>query len=272
MHLARLFGVFGTLVIAAAAQQPASQRPAAPPPAAAPAGVAGSGKPAPAEFPYVAAPVPVAAPRVGTYNYKAKLKNRDGDTDVQITASVEEAPEAWKILDTVVTVAGKTTIDTLLDRRTLTVRRSYMHRSGMNVIMDFKDGKVEGQYASRAGAHRIHGETQPLLAATAANGYVAGCLPLAEGYHASYSGFDSINQRQTFVELKVQGSERVTGPAGTFDTYRVEEVFSDSPQQAKENRQKTTLWVDKGTRIPVKVETVMGSEPGAMRLTSELVP
>ena len=100
-----------------------------------------------------------------------------------------------------------------------------MRRSGMNVVMEFKDGKVEGQLSSRAGAHPVHGETQPLLAATAATDRRPPAFLLAEGYRANYSGFDSIDQRQMLVELQVRGSERVTGPAGTFDTYKTKEAF-----------------------------------------------
>jgi hypothetical protein len=272
MHLARILGIFGLFTLAAAAQVPAADSQAGAAPGGAAAQTQGSAArqvtvkpPADRQLP-PHPPLPAWAPHVGTYNYTARLKNNSGESDVQMTTSILEAPDAWKIVDTVVTVAGKTTFTALLDRRTLTVRRSSMRRSGMAVEMEFKDGKVEGQYASRAGAHPIHGETEPLLAGSAGNGHILACLPLAEGYRVSYPSFDTINQKSVLMELQVQGSEQVTGPAGTFDAYKVE--ISSIPA-----RQETTLWVDKATRIPVKAVTqVTGSDPGAMTLTSELVP
>ncbi len=272
MHLARLLGIFGLFTLVAAAQVPAAdpQSGAVPGGAAAqaPGGAASQVKvkPPARRQPPLLPPLPAWAPQVGTYNYKAKLKNNSGDSDVRMTTSIQEAPDAWKIVDTVVTVAAKTTFTTILDRRTLTVRHNSMRRSGMAVEMEFKDGKVEGQYASRAGDHPIHGETPPLLAGSAGNGHIVACLPLAEGYRVSYASFDTINQRSMLMELQVQGSEQVTGPAGTFDAYKVE--ISSIPA-----KQETTLWVDKATRIPVKAVTqVTGSDPGGMTLTSELVP
>lgn len=267
MHLARLLGAIGFFTLAAAAAQaPAAQSPAG----AMPQGAASQAKVTPParRQPSLHPPLPAWAPHVGTYNYTARLKNNSGESDVQMTTSIQEAPDAWKIVDTVVTAAGKTTFTALLDQRALTVRQSSMRRSGMVVEMDFKDGKVEGRYASRAGAHPIHGETEPLLAGSAGNGHIVACLPLAAGYRVSYPSFDSINQKSTLMQLQVQGSEQVTGPAGTFDAYKVE-ISSIPPKE------ETTLWVDKATRIPVKAVTqvtVTGSDPGGMTLTSELVP
>jgi hypothetical protein len=264
MHLARFSAILGVLTLAAVAQQPAAQPPAggAPQGAVAPHKV----KPPARRFPPLIPPLPVAALHVGTYSYKARLKNRDGESDVRMISSIEDAPDGWKILDTVFTVAGKTTYTSLLDRRSLTVRRSFMYRSGMKVEMEFKDGKVEGEYASRAGSHQIHGETGPLLAGTAANGMIPACLPLDENYRVGYPSFDTINQRAMMAELQVLGSEQVIGPAGTFDTYKIE--IASVPAQ-----QTTTLWVEKSSRIPVKAVTVVsGTGASDVTLTSELMP
>ena len=274
MHLARLLGILGLFTVAAGAQAPAAPPPAGAVPggaaAQAPAGTASPRKvkPPPRRYPPLLPPLPASAPQVGTYNYKARLKNNSGESDVRMTTSIQDAPDAWKIVDTVVTAAVNTTFTTILDRRTLTVRHNSMRSSGTAVEMEFKDGKVEGQYSSRTGDHPIHGETPPLLAGSAGNGQMVACLPLAEGYRVSYASFDTINQRSMLMQLQVQGSEQVTVPAGTFDAYKVE--ISSIPA-----RQVTTLWVDKATRIPVKAVTevtVAGSDRAGMTLNSELIP
>jgi hypothetical protein len=65
-------------------------------------------------------------------------------------------------------------------------------------------------------------------------------------------------------EAKVVGREKVTVPAGTFDTYRVEVNSADGGSD------KRTVWVEKSTHSPVKTIAVMPSMGGAT-MTSELV-
>jgi len=104
----------------------------------------------------------------------------------------------------------------------------------------------------------------PLFADAAGQMESIACLPLAEGYTTTYRNLDVLKQKVKLQTLKVAGSESVTVPAGTFDTYRVE--ISDPDGLDKE-----TLWITKNTHTTVKLTAVLGSMGGAV-LTSELLP
>ncbi|HEY3767298.1 MAG TPA: hypothetical protein VGN44_01385 [Candidatus Angelobacter sp.] len=90
------------------------------------------------------------------------------------------------------------------------------------------------------------------------------CLPLAEGYSTTYRNFDVQKQKVQLMQLKVTGMEKVTVPAGTFDTYKLE-ITSDGDSD------KETLWVAKDTHKPVKESPILSSMGGAV-LTQELMP
>jgi outer membrane lipoprotein-sorting protein len=89
-----------------------------------------------------------------------------------------------------------------------------------------------------------------------------GCLPLAENYSLTYRNFDLQRQKVKLVRLAVSGSEKVTVPAGTFETFRLEVTAADGG-----SGDRATIWVDKASRQPVRASTV--SSGGAIA-TSEL--
>ena len=92
-----------------------------------------------------------------------------------------------------------------------------------------------------------------------------GCLPLAEGYSITFRNFDLQKQKPKIVQLKVAGTEAVTVPAGTFDTFKVELTPTDGGPD------KETLWIAKDSRTAVKISLVM-SQMGGATMTEELLP
>jgi len=67
------------------------------------------------------------------------------------------------------------------------------------------------------------------------------------------------------MHLTVTGSETVKVAAGSFDTFKVEVGPADG------GGGKTTLWVAKESRVPVKVSAVI-PEMGGATLNAELLP
>ena len=92
-----------------------------------------------------------------------------------------------------------------------------------------------------------------------------GCLPLAEGYSATFRNFSLQTQKVKLMEAKVAGVETVTVPAGKFETWKVEITSADGGSDH------ATLWVAKESRATVKMSAVMASAGGAP-MTAELMP
>ena len=66
------------------------------------------------------------------------------------------------------------------------------------------------------------------------------------------------------MQLKVAGTESVTVPAGTFDTFKVE-------VSAEGDAGKTTLWIAKESHNAVKIATTLPAMGGATMM-AELMP
>jgi hypothetical protein len=79
-----------------------------------------------------------------------------------------------------------------------------------------------------------------------------GYLPLADGYSTTFRYFQvdrlSIKPQESdeLIRLEVVGTERVTVPAGTFDTYKVELTWVDG------GLNKETVWIARDLRVPVR--------------------
>jgi hypothetical protein len=117
----------------------------------------------------------------------------------------------------------------------------------------------------------IQGQNKPidadmggrLFAEGAGSSHVIAALPLADGYTATYRNFDPQKMKVKLLQIKVEGAESVTVPAGTFDAYKVQLTSADG---GPENM---TIWVAKEARKPVKIAALMPQMGGAT-LTAEL--
>jgi hypothetical protein len=137
------------------------------------------------------------------------------------------------------------------------------------INLDFTGNKVTGAMKYVGGQEKpVAMDLDGPVFATSPD-VMIGCLPLADGYSTTFRTFDidrlPIKPRASnkLMQLKVVGMERVTVPAGLFDTYKVEVTSTDGASY------KETAWIAKDSCIPVKtsaVDELYGST------TTELVP
>jgi outer membrane lipoprotein-sorting protein len=88
--------------------------------------------------------------------------------------------------------------------------------------------------------------------------------PLAEGYAAGLKVFDIMGGRVKEMNARVTGAEKVTTPAGTYDTHVVE----IKPVEGGNEGMK--IWITKETRMIVKSETILPAAMGGGTVISEL--
>jgi hypothetical protein len=148
----------------------------------------------------------------------------------------------------------------------LIARKLSLKQGPLAVDLDFSGNKA-------AGTMSMNGQDKPvsvdLGGALFANGAGAkqavACLPLAEGYSATYRNYDALKQKVKLMQLNVSGVEKVTVPAGTFDAYKVDITSADGGDD------KETLWVARDSHKAVKESAVLASMGGAVP-TQELLP
>ncbi|MBV9742479.1 MAG: prolyl oligopeptidase family serine peptidase, partial [Acidobacteriia bacterium] len=211
------------------------------------------------------APQPVAMPQPGTYKYKASLALGGQQMSLNLSTTVKEDDGNWVVTDVAETPAGPANDIATLDKSSLVVRKREVKQGQTTVIsVDFTDAKATGTLNMGAGPMNVSINLDGALFADGPGGpEVIGCLPLAEGYSTTFRNLDLQKQKVRAVQLKVAGSEKVTVPAGTFDTYRVE-LSSDGDSD------KATIWIAKETRKAVKRSQVVAQMGGAT-MTAELM-
>jgi dipeptidyl aminopeptidase/acylaminoacyl peptidase len=211
--------------------------------------------------------VPKAAAELtpGTYKYKALLVVGGQTIPLTLSTTIKEENGAWNATDTVDTPNGQITDTTILEKGTLVLRKLTANQGPMAFKLAFDNNKASGTMSMNGDEKPVAADLGgPLFADAAGSDEVIGCLPLAEGYTATYRNFDLRKQKEKLLQLKVAGAESVTVPAGTFDTFKVEITSADGGSDHQ------TIWIAKDSRKPVKMAAVL-AEMGGATMTAELM-
>jgi dipeptidyl aminopeptidase/acylaminoacyl peptidase len=201
-----------------------------------------------------------------TYKYAATLAMGDQQMALKLSTAIEEAGGVLTASEEIDTPMGAMLDTVTLESDTLTLAKRHVQQGPMAIYLEFSSGKA-------VGTAEMNGEDQPIsvdldgpvFADGAGSSFAIGCLPLADGYSTAFRNFDVQKQKVKLMQLQVAGSESVTVPAGTFDAFKVELSSADGGPD------KSTVWIAKDTRTPVKISTFM-AEMGGATLTAELLP
>ena len=226
-----------------------------------------------------ALPKPAVGLTAGTWKYKDTDVVRD-DLTLHSTYSltVKDNGGAWTVTTLIEFPEGPVTNVSTLEKGTLILRKEswthFLHPDQpwkpVAINLDFNGNKVAGTMKY------VNGPDKPVAVDLGGPLFAEppgwmGCLPLADGYSTTFRYFDidrfalnpQVSNKIKLVQLKVVGMERVTVPAGTFDSYKVELTSTDGGSN------KETVWIAKDSRVPVKVYGV--NELYGV-ITTELVP
>ena len=213
----------------------------------------------------VGAPKPAFDLKPGTYKYDVKVALGSQQMSMKMSTAIKEDSGAWIATETAETPGGTATDVATIEKGTLIVRKRSAHQGPVAIDLDFAGDKVSGKMSMGGPERPVNVDLGgPLFADGPAEFLAVGCLPLADGYTTTYRNFDVQKAKPKLLQLTVAGSETVTTAAGKFDAFKVEVTSADG------GNDKTTLWIAKDTRIPVKISTVLAAMGGAT-MTSELV-
>jgi dipeptidyl aminopeptidase/acylaminoacyl peptidase len=207
-------------------------------------------------------PKPAAELTAGTTNYKASLELGGQTIPLTMKREVKEENGRWEVTETAMTPMGEIKDWTALEKGTLIPAERSVQQGPVSVKLAFKDGKATGTMSVNGQEKPVAVDLGGALYADGAGAHLTlAALPLNEGYATSYRNFDVQTQKMKPMQMKVTGAEKVTVPAGTFDSMKLE--------VSSEEGGKTTIWVDPATRQVVKSVAVIPQMNGAV-LTTEL--
>jgi len=218
----------------------------------------------PARVAAAAAPPATAVPLApGSWAYDVTLEAGSQRMEMAVTTTVEKIPGGFRVRDVVTTPQGDATDEVTLDPATLALRHRLGAQGPVTFEISVKELKVTGELKMGASAVPIAADLEgELFADGAGAAQVIATLPLAEGYETSFRIFELQTRTVQNIALAVAGAEKVTVPAGTFDTWK---VVLTSPEDGTE----THVFVDRTSRVVAKTWTKAPSMGGAV-ITSVL--
>jgi len=208
----------------------------------------------------VGVPKAAATLPIGAFNYLGQIQLGERKMEVKLKTDIRETEEGWAVSDLITLPMVEMSDASVLDKNDLTLLKRAVKQGPVTIETAFRDNRVQGKM------NMGNGQEQPIDAdvggALFADGagfqFVIAALPLAEGYSTTYRNFDLQQQKVKLLRLTVSGSEEITVPAGTFDAYRLEVSSADGGPE------KTTIWVSKEGRKPVKTSSVLPGMGGAV--------
>ena len=208
-------------------------------------------------------PKPAVAPRTGTWNYRTQANTGEQqklNSAGTYSTTVKDEGGAWTVTVAMEFPEGQVTGVRTLDKSTLILRkesfRHFVHPDQrwkvVAINLDFTGKKVTGISTNANGEDKaiVVDLTGPVFADVTGSMVTIGCLPLADGYSTTVRDWDTLGLKERLWQLKVTGTERVTVPAGTFDSYKVELTANDGAGD------KETAWIAKDSRMPVKIDAI----------------
>jgi dipeptidyl aminopeptidase/acylaminoacyl peptidase len=212
----------------------------------------------------VGVPKPTSDLKPGTWKYKAKIAAGGQEIPLSMVSTIKEEGGGWTAVNTLQGPMGEIQDSSLMEKGTLLVRKVDIKQGPANISLAFTDSKATGNINMGGQDSKVSVDLGgPLFADFSGSMHAIACLPLAEGYAATFRNFDVRKQKEKLMQLKVVGVESVTVPAGTFDSFKVEITSADG------GNDKETLWIAKDPRKPVKLSAVL-AEMGGATLTQEL--
>jgi dipeptidyl aminopeptidase/acylaminoacyl peptidase len=214
----------------------------------------------------VGLPKPAVDLQPGTYKYKAKISMGGQEMAMDMSTTIKEDNGKWLATGTMQSAMGEASDVSTIEKGTLVVNKRTIKQGPATIDVTFAGNKATGNLNLNGQDRPISADLGgPVFADAAASELTIGALPLAEGYATTFRNFDVRKQKEKLLQLKVVGSESVTVPAGTFDTYKVELNSADG------GGDKQTLWIAKDSRKPVKMTATL-AEMGGATITQEMVP
>lgn len=202
----------------------------------------------------------------GTASYKQSIEARGQRIDATTTVVLSRTADGWLSVETTITAMGNVTDSLWLSNATLAPTKRVVHQGPARIEINARGDSIVGLID--AGPQKL-----PIAVKTTAPVYMEASgfnaalttLPLAAGYSANVRLFDVMGGAAAEHTIKVVGSESVTVPAGTFDTFKIETQPADGSGTSDK------YWITKSapTRV-VKAEQALPAQMGGGKVVVEL--
>ncbi len=211
----------------------------------------------------VGAPKPEMDLVAGTSAYQATIAMGPQNMAMSINRVIKDDGGVWVITESAKMPMGEATDEAVVEKGSLLVKKRTIRQGPVAIDLVFDDAKATGKMSMGGQERPVSVDLGgPLFADGAGANDVLARLPLAAGYSATFRNLDVQKQKVGLKQIKVVGSESITVPAGTFETWKAEVSSAEGEPGV------TTLWIDTRSRRVVKI---LSTRPQGT-ITAELQP
>jgi dipeptidyl aminopeptidase/acylaminoacyl peptidase len=209
-------------------------------------------------------PQPVCDLRPGIHRYRATLDLGGQRMSLEVASTIEDNGETWSAKNVMETPMGPVIDAAKIEKRTLVARERQVAQGPLSIDLTYDGSRAQGTLAVNGEPKSVNIQLDgPIFADSAGAMESLAALPLVLGYKTAFWNLDLARQKPKLMQLLVAAEERVTVPAGSFDTARIEVEPADG------SAGKLTVWIAQPERKAVKYQAVLAEMGGAV-LTAEL--
>lgn len=184
----------------------------------------------------------------GTANYKVRLEAAGQVVMMDLIRTTKAVNGTWVVTETSGTPGHQQMDESTVEKKTLIIRKRVFRAEGGVADLQFAGHTVTGTIDADGQKQTINRDIGTVIFADGAAGQdVLAALPLAKGYNVEFRNFNVGSLQVKTLQLRVMDTERVTVPAGTFDTWKVLITSLDGGSDTY------GLFVDKRTHRVVKM-------------------
>ena len=192
-------------------------------------------------------PKPAVDLKPGVANYKVRFEVVGQSATMDLTRTTKLQNGSWVVTETSTTPQFSGSDETTIEKKTLIIRKRIFRDKVTAGELQFHGHNATGEITVDGLKQTINVDLGGVVFADGAGGQdVLAALPLAKGYTAEFRNFGLQQQNVKTLQLRVMGTDTVSVPAGTFNTWKVLIVSLDGGDES------SALWVEKRTHRVVK--------------------
>jgi dienelactone hydrolase len=192
---------------------------------------------------------PVSDLKEGTFNYAATITAGEQKINMEMAREIKSEEGNWLITETSKTPMGDIVDQNLVSKNSLAPVQRKIKQGPANIEVNYAESEITGSMAMNGQNRPIQAKLEhPVISDGAGMDLIIARLPLKENYQTTIGVFDVMTSKVKKMQVKVLGTEKITVPAGAFDTWKVSVSEVDGPSAS-------TLWIAPDSRNTIKIES-----------------
>jgi dipeptidyl aminopeptidase/acylaminoacyl peptidase len=209
-------------------------------------------------------PAPVADLKAGKYTYAFTMVMGAQNIAMEMNREIKQDGGKWSVTDAIKSPMGEIAEQNLIEPKTLKCLQRKVKQGPVNIDLSYTDQNVTGTMDMGNGQKKpVNVKLEnPITIDGAGSDLVIARLPLKENTSTIIEMVDVATSQIKKYEIKLAGTEKITVPAGSFDTYKITMNQIDGGE-------KTIFWISSADKNMIRTEAIV-PQMGNAKMIAEL--